>query len=390
MSLRRVAVAASVALAVVASGAGAGTAASAAERPGAALSAAVAAATADPPKVLSVQQLPADRRPPGAGIASRITYTSTTVGGEPTVVSGLVFAPSTKAPTGGWPVVSWAHGTTGLGDSCAPSANPLSADIKDYLGTWLQQGYAVVATDYAGLGGPGVHPYLDGAVAAQGTIDIVRAMRRLAPGLFAKRWAVIGHSQGGHAALFTGHLATRVAPELDFRGTVALAPPSNLTEIFARFTPQTTILAGLTGLVSYIFAGVQVSNPGFDMGPYLSPLGRDVVTDAQTLCGSAQAERVKGLTIGQLLAKPLDDAYAKAMGPVFDVPTTGYDRPLLVAQGAADKTVPPFLTRRLANDLQAAGQPLTYKTYESVDHSGVRAASLADVTAFLREAFAAP
>ena len=39
---------------------------------------------------------------------------------------------------------------------------------------------------------------------------------------------VWGHSQGGHAALWTGQLAPTSAPELDIAGVAALAPASNL------------------------------------------------------------------------------------------------------------------------------------------------------------------
>ncbi len=74
----------------------------------------------------------------------------------------MVFVPQGTPPEGGWPVLSWAHGTVGLGDACAPSRNPRSQRDANYLGHWLSQGYAVVATDYIGLGTPGVHPYLQG------------------------------------------------------------------------------------------------------------------------------------------------------------------------------------------------------------------------------------
>ena len=35
--------------------------------------------------------------------------------------TGTVFLPKGRMPRGGWPVISWAHGTVGLGDGCAPS-----------------------------------------------------------------------------------------------------------------------------------------------------------------------------------------------------------------------------------------------------------------------------
>ena len=79
------------------------------------------------------------------------------------------------------------------------------------LNLWVKRGWAVVKTDYEGLGTPGPHPYLAGASAARGTIDIVTAARHLHPGI-GRRWAVMGHYQGGHAALFTASLAPARAP----------------------------------------------------------------------------------------------------------------------------------------------------------------------------------
>jgi acetyl esterase/lipase len=344
-----------------------------------------AATVAAPGTVVSVGQLPAGGVPAGAQVAATVRYTSTGVGGRPVVVGGRVFAPGFAPPAGGYPVVSLTHGTTGLGPACAPSGSPgIDTNDNPMISGLLRQGYAVVATDYAEMGNPPVQPYLDGDVEAYGAIDIVRAMHSLAPGLFAKRWAVYGGSQGGHAALFTGNLATHYAPELDFRGTAAIAPPSNLSPIIAKFTPQTSILSGDLLFVADIFASIEVVNPGFPMASYLSPQGVAVVQDATTMCNNALAAQTSGMTIGQLLAKPLDAAFEQAMSAQFDVPTSGYTQPVFIGQGDADQTVPVFLTTELVNQLTAANQPVTYKIYPGQDHVPSMTASLPDVLAFLR------
>ena len=58
---------------------------------------------------------------PSAGRNEVITYASQDGNGDPVVVSGTVSIPRTPAPEGGYPVISWAHGTTGVADACAPS-----------------------------------------------------------------------------------------------------------------------------------------------------------------------------------------------------------------------------------------------------------------------------
>jgi hypothetical protein len=96
--------------------------------------------------------------------ARLLLYRSTAVNGKPNAVSGSLTVPKGKAPKGGWPVVSYAHGTTGSADACAPSRGYDTRGIVSYayplLRRWLRAGYAVVRTDYDGLGTPGVHGYL--------------------------------------------------------------------------------------------------------------------------------------------------------------------------------------------------------------------------------------
>ncbi|MFI7705483.1 hypothetical protein [Nonomuraea sp. NPDC049480] len=116
-----------------------------------------------PGRVLSAQPLPASLWLPGTAAAHRIRYTSTGLSGRPVAVAGAVFIPEGTAPRHGWPVVSWAHGTVGIADGCAQSVGGRSARDITYLSAWLRAGYAVVATEYKGLGTPGPHPYLHGA-----------------------------------------------------------------------------------------------------------------------------------------------------------------------------------------------------------------------------------
>jgi uncharacterized membrane protein HdeD (DUF308 family) len=139
----------------------------------------------------------------------RVLYRSTGVDGEPTAVSGLVLVPDRSAPEDGRDVVAYTHGTVGVTPRCAPSLqdadeSPLMVEGGQEL---IDAGYVVAASDYEGLGTPGVHPYLIGRVAAQNALDGVRAAQQLEQSGASNRTVVWGHSQGGHASLFTGQLA---------------------------------------------------------------------------------------------------------------------------------------------------------------------------------------
>ena len=63
-------------------------------------------------------------------------------------------------------------------------------------------------------------------------LDSVRAARELPNTGASNRFAVWGHSQGGHAALYTGEVAARYAPDLKLVGVAAAAPATYLVELF--------------------------------------------------------------------------------------------------------------------------------------------------------------
>jgi pimeloyl-ACP methyl ester carboxylesterase len=191
-----------------------------------------------------------------AGATYRVLYQSTSGTkarlGQAIAVSGLVAFPNGQAPEGGWPVISWAHGTVGSADKCAPSMDsyvgvkPADTGLgllrkinrapHKLLNALLRAGWAVAMTDYEGLGTRGNHPFLLGESEGRGILDIVPAVRQLAEQTvrqpIAERFAIVGHSQGGQAALFGAHLASREEDRYPIQGTLvgvaALAPASNL------------------------------------------------------------------------------------------------------------------------------------------------------------------
>ena len=135
-----------------------------------------------------------------ASRALRILYTSTNgIDGRSSVaVSGAVYFPKGSAPEAGWPVIAWAHGFVGIADVCAPSWTRPSQRDADYLNTWLSEGFAIIATDYQGLGTPGGHPWAVPTAEAYGVIDSVRAVR-LAFRDLSTRVMLVGQSQGARA-----------------------------------------------------------------------------------------------------------------------------------------------------------------------------------------------
>ena len=158
-----------------------------------------------------------------------VVYASTGLDGQPVAVSGLIAAPAEPPSEDGYPVVAWAHYTTGVADDCAPSLEGVNG-IPDQVRGLVEQGYVVTATDYEGLGTSGIHPYLVGDSEGRSVLDSIRAVQEVPEAHAGDRAAVIGFSQGGHAALWAAELAEAYAPELDIVGSLAASPPSDLAD----------------------------------------------------------------------------------------------------------------------------------------------------------------
>ncbi len=304
----------------------------------------------------------------------RIAYTTTDAGGAVVRASGIVRLPSGPRPDGGWPIVSWAHGTSGLGQNCGlTDSADLIRGTAPTIDDLNRAGYAVVATDYIGLSpkSPGPHPYLQTRSEATAVIDIVRAARSLFVGL-SDTWAVGGSSQGGQAALGAGHLAERYAPDLDFRGTVALAPASNFEDIVPMLRPGMRLPKVTAGSLAAILAGMSAHQHDVDIESYLSPLGKRVVAEVRTACGPEWEGILNGARPGDLLSKPLgDNAFRSAIRNYMAIPTKDYTQPILVVQGFRDTTVPLPLTLALLAGFRSAGTAYDLATINA-GHSDLR------------------
>ncbi|MEU2031707.1 lipase family protein [Nocardia amamiensis] len=325
----------------------------------------------------------------GIESARFIEYVTEGPAGTPTTATGVLATPAGNPPAGGWPVVAWDHGTRGLGPTCGISTDP-KADAPIVRGL-LDEGYAVVAPDYLGLG-PGaatVHPYLHSRTEATATVDLVRAARRVEPAL-ARRWAVAGVSQGGHATLNTGNIADRYAPELDFRGTAALAPASNVEKIFTLAGPYAPTVPGFDGLTATFAAvlhGVRLVAPDA-VASILTPTGSDVLARIDRRCQPEWQAAADGVSIGSMLNRPVAGSpVADALTRYMQVPTSGYHQPLFVAHGTADRDIPLPITHALLAQFDDAGTKYEFRTYDA-DHGGIVAAAWPDVLAFVARVLA--
>lgn len=334
---------------------------------------------------------------PGAAAAYRILYSTVDQHDSPALSTAVVFVPPGQAPDGGWPTIAWAHGTVGLGDDCAPSAQPRSARDVEYLTHWLDQGYAVVGSDYAGLGTPGLMSYLNGVATAHSVVDSVIAMHHMDLPLSPK-WALVGQSQGGGAAVNSARWATEFSrgTGLDYRGVVATGTPFDVERIVKQAGPDMALPPNLgpaaNSYTGYILAGFREARPDIDVNSVLTPAGLEAVNKAETLCKPELDQQLTGMTPTGFFRAPLAGmpGVSEALDTYLGTPTSGYDRPIFLGVGLLDRDVPPNMSLQLDDQLRANGQDVTLKVYPDEDHSGTVLASVPDSTPFLAALFDGP
>ncbi|GAB2644358.1 lipase family protein [Nocardia goodfellowii] len=356
----------------------------------------VAPAHADTPgSVISVTAKPSGwRGMPDGAVGKVVDYWMTGSDGSAQPASGALIIPPGTPPPGGWPIMAYDHGTSGLGPGCGGQSNPRGTREDAIIQRMVNQGFAVVAPDYLGLGNfdTGAHPYLEQRTEATATLDLLRAARATHPEL-SRTWGVIGFSQGGQAALGTGHLQATYAPDLDFRGTIAVDPESDVEKVLPLAGPAIPRIEGTDGALGFyvaILAGLRQARPDVDVDSYLTPLGKSVLDDVSSQCFGDIYARVRGLGVGELMARPLSDARIRAaINDYLTVPTSGYDAPILLLINVTDQTVPSPLHGALAAQLAANGVGFDAITGTG-QHCELNPAMLAGIDGFLARIKATP
>jgi hypothetical protein len=329
---------------------------------------------------------------PAGAHAWKILYHSRAVDGHDIAVSGVVVAPTGPAPRGGRTVVTWAHGGGGLADSCAPSKQPDIASgasgvrigyphaLIPMLQTFLDADYVVAATDYEGLGTPGVHPSLVGESEGRGVLDAARAARYVKDAGAGSKALVFGLSQGGHSALFAGELAASYAPELRVLGVAAVAPATAVEQALRQFGS----VGALNELFVTIVAGYHAAYPQFDPAALLTPeaLAQLPVVDQQCdISGTYSASSAPVLA-----HNPLDTPALAAIVHTNSPGNRAAGAPLLVVQGTGDQLVPQSLTDAFVSKACAAGDTVDYRLYPGANHGDPElTASSTDIAAWFAD-----
>jgi pimeloyl-ACP methyl ester carboxylesterase len=319
-----------------------------------------------------IRSVPFTRDVPDNARGWRILYTTRRGDGTPAVASAIVVVP--KTGDGGFPVIDWDHGTTGYAQICAPSLlpHPFEVGAMFVLPQIIERGWALVATDYIGLGTAGPHPYLVGKDSAYATLDALRAAQTLSAARLGQEAVVWGHSQGGAAALWTGALAKTYAPELKIEGVAALAPAANLPGL----TGSLGAFIGGSVFASFVAAAYSATYPDVTWGEYIRPGAEPVVRAMSERCLTGAGMYVSVLDALSLTRDPDIFGESPTAGPLGrrleqNIPPATITVPLLIAQGKADPIVLPSVQQSYIDRVRSTGEHVDYRTFAGEDHVGL-------------------
>jgi pimeloyl-ACP methyl ester carboxylesterase len=332
-------------------------------------------AVAGAPGTLVRQEL-IDGAPLGA-TTYRVLYRSTGLDDQPILVSGVVIVPQGDPPPGGRPIVAWAHPTSGIVPHCAPSLAIFLFQQIQGLRSFVRDGYVVAATDYPGLGTKGPHPYLVGVSEARAVIDSVRVAAQLPGAGGGNKFVVWGHSQGGHAALFTGIIAKTYAPELDLLGVAAAAPATDLATLM---NEDIDSVGGKNITAMTLWSWQRVFDANMDK--VVDPRAMPAIDQLAEEC----IEGPFDIRIRERTEQPLEKYFLTTKHPSDVEPWHSLlaknspgplpaEIPVFLAQGADDVIIRPKVTQDYAAALCKAGSKVHMLSMPNIGHGRAAQAS---------------
>lgn len=212
--------------------------------------------------------------------AVRLLYHSHSPRGDDVAVSGVVLLPPGKPPAGGWPVIAWAHGFLGAARRCAPSLKR-NLGYGSLFSMYLNLGYALVVTDYVGLGTTGRAAVIDIPSNANDVIDAIAAAHAAVPPLGA-RWVMMGHAGGAWAALGVSEMQDSIR-DPGFLGSIAISGGADFEDLY-----RPPVQGSSGTMLLYLAYAIQTAFPEFQAEQILSKKALPFFDRIQTVCGPAK------------------------------------------------------------------------------------------------------
>lgn len=352
--------------------------------------------SSQPGDILRVQPYLDSASPEGV-TTYKIQYTSVGIEGQPVPATGFVALPPRRGCQRS-KLVAFATGSVGFYRGC-PRTH--LADFYEPEG-WtkaLVAGYAVVATDYAGLGTNYTEHMYFTKTQANDVYYSVLAAKQAFGSLLTDEWAAFGHSQGGLAVWQLSEHELVQDPGSGYLGGVAIAPPTKLHDAYVMIMSTlrqgdpspalvTTALAAVVPTIMFL----RRAFPEYD-APLIKEVVKDRVhlADLGQLCQAASSALAFDLTLDQVfvdlertddpLMKKFQDLHAPAQGDPAS-------RPLLVIQGSLDIGIAPATTKASFDAACGFGNKLHRTLYEGLEHNLIMGPTSDEWLQFIADRFA--
>ena len=311
--------------------------------------------------------------------AFRILYHSRSAGGTDVAASGVVLTPDQAPPAGGWPIIAWAHGFTGIARHCAPS---LMRNLNEgpFLAMYVKLGYAVVATDYTGLGTNFRNASIDMQSDAADVIHSIAAARAAVPQL-GRKWVAMGESAGGLAALAVGELESDIR-DPDYLGSIAISGIADAKEFY-----ETSAKDSLPAPLVVLAYQIQSVYPQFQANQMLTEKGLAFYSQLEKSCVVMSRDPD---TIAAPVLKPgwQDDSVVEQFLARNTIGRKPAYRPLLIVSSDADPAVRTGMTARAVANLCRQRDVVQFHDYQSSEFASVLGDSVREQLTWIQARFA--
>lgn len=313
---------------------------------------------------------------PSGVLAVRFLYHSRSATEQDVATSGVVLYPEQKPPLSGWPVIAWAHDLNGVARQCAPS---LARNLEHgpFLSMYVSLGYAVVATDYAGLGTDFRNAFLDIESNARDVIYSIPAARRAVPEL-GSEWIAMGYGDGGLTVARIGELGSIVDSHylggIVIRGLAGLNPP----DPSAQGNPYNSPL--------FLAYGVKTVFPEFEVGEILTESALALYPKLEQGCADPSLEQKS--TSAMLKPNWQNNRFVEqylSRNTIGEKPARG---PLLVIASEANSGTPESGTAQVIARMCKQGDRVQLEKYANPDPGNVIGESVRDQIAWIQGRFA--
>ena len=223
----------------------------------------------------------------------------------------------------------------------------------------VRAGFAVVATDYHGLGTVGPHQYINKIAQARDVIYSIPAARTAVPEL-ARKWVVIGHSQGGLAAWSVAEMQASMN-DPNYLGAISVAGAANPKYVISQMGDTDSSAAFYLTYVAY---AIHARTPQFKPSDMLVGTALERYHDATKGCWNYAYASFLNAPAGKTLKPGWDQSRAVQQffheNELGNAPIGG---PFSVIGGEADETVPFVSLHATVQKACRNRIALTFKSY---------------------------